>query len=350
MRAAFHTSCSVAVVAAAVLLSAVCAAHAVAQTSVTLTFRGPIQEPVPIVSARLLITAWGVSEQHELPVEGNVVRVDLEATRPEFADRIADTSGFIYVAAAGFAPIMSEAFTWPTAGIPTVIDFRDRRRVTVATGASASLHVPMRHPLPRRVRLVDLDGRAVVGATVEAAAYWPTPNHCGVLNGRDVLASGPTDDDGTIDVPDVDGPHVFSVLDPQMLFADADNYYPAGFERQGLIATLSQPDTTLRVRRYQRQRLALDIVSNSTPVSGAVLWSDMGLGVCGAGNGPLATADSKGRIRVEAFFPEMWKSYWICAGGKQVWVLPQDGDLPARIEVGVTPSAEPNGFADLCAR
>jgi hypothetical protein len=107
----------------------------------------------------------------------------------------------------------------------------------------------------------------------------------------------------TADTSGFNGPHVFSLLEPQMLFADADNDYPAGFARQGLIATLSGRDTTLRVRRYDRQRLALDIVRNGKPVPGAVLWSDMGLGVCGAGYGPLATANSEGRIRVEAFFP-----------------------------------------------
>ncbi len=315
-----------------------------------LTFRGPLQEPVAIAGAQLLVTAWGVTEQYELSIEGNVVRVDMEATRPEFADRIADTRGFVYVKAAGYAPVMSEAFTWPAASVPTVIDFRNGRRLAIAKGAKASLDIPIRRPLPRRVRLVDLEGRAVVGAKVEAAAYWRTPNHCGFLNGRDVLASSSTNEDGTVDIPDVDGPHVFSLLEPQMLFADADNDYPAGFARQGLIATLSRRETTLHVRRYERQGLALDIVSNGKPVSGAVLWSDAGLGICGAGYGPLATADSEGRIRMEPFYPEMWRNYWICAGSKQVWVLPQDGKLPARIEVGVTPSAEPNALADLCGK
>jgi hypothetical protein len=197
---------------------------------------------------------------------------------------------------------------------------------------------------------VDLSGRAIAGAKVEAAAYWRTPNHCGFMNGRDVLASGSTNEDGTMVVPDIDGPLAFSLLEQEMLFADAENDYPAGFARQGLIATLSGPDTTLRVRRYNRQRLALDILGNGKPVPGAVLWSDMGLGVCGAGYGPLATANSEGRMRVEPFFPEMWRNYWICAGGKQVWVLPQDGKLPARIDIGVTPSAGPNGFANVCGK
>src|SRR6478672_7963137 len=108
MRSPFRTNHTIAVVAATVLFSTVLHGHAFAQTSVTLAFHGPLQERVRITTARLFVTAWAVSEDHDLPVEGNVVRLDLEATRPEFADRIADTSGFIYVKAAGDAPIISE--------------------------------------------------------------------------------------------------------------------------------------------------------------------------------------------------------------------------------------------------
>ena len=135
-----------------------------------------------------------------------------------------------------------------------------------------------------------------------------------------------------------------------MLFADGDNDFPAasGFERQGLVTSLSGPETTLRVRRYRRQRLAIDIVSNGKPVSDAVLWSDRGLGVCGAGYGQLATADSQGRIRVDPFYPEEWSTHWICADRKQVWVLPDTGDLPTRINLGETQSGDPNSLADVC--
>jgi hypothetical protein len=341
---------SIHIVALTVVFTAILCGRAGAQTSVSLAFGGPLQEPVAITRAQLFVTAWGVSEAHDLPVEGNVVRLDLEATRPEFADGFADVGGFIYVKAAGYAPVMSEPFTWPAAGVPTVIDFRSGRRITVAQGNKAGLDVPLRHPLPRRVRLVALDGRAVVGAKVETAAYWRTPNHCGFLKGRDVLASGSTNEDGAINVPDIDGQYAFSLLEFQMLFADANNDLSTGFAREGLVTSLGDPETTLRVRRYQQQRLAVDIVSNGKPVAGAVLWSDMELGVCGAGYGPLATADREGRIREDPFYAEMWTNYWVCAGTAQVWVLPQDGKLPDRIDVGVTSSAERNAFADLCGK
>src|SRR5215510_12457432 len=142
------------------LLFAVLYGNVAAQTSVTLTFWSPLGERAPVTRAQLLVTAWGVAEKYELQVESNVVRVDLEATRPEFAEKIADASGFIYIKAAGYAPLMSQAFTWPAREVPAVIDFRNGRSVTVPQGTEARLEVTLRRPVPRRIRLLDNHGQA----------------------------------------------------------------------------------------------------------------------------------------------------------------------------------------------
>jgi hypothetical protein len=317
---------------------------------VSLALRGPRQEQVAITSAQLFVTAWGVSEEYALPIDGDRVRVDLDKTRPGFAAQIADTRGFIYVKADGYSPLMSEAFTWPSPDTPTVIDFRSGRRLTIAPGIQASLDVPMRRSRPRRVRLVDRAGRPLRGAAVEAAAYVPTPNHCGFLSRKDVLASEPTNTAGIIDIPDLDGPYVFSLLERDVLFVDGDEGSAAGFARHGPIVTLRSQETTLRVRRYERRALAVHVVANGKPVSGAVLWSDMELGLCGAGPEPLARADSQGRMRLEPFYPEEWRNVWICAEGRPVWVLPPGGEIPPRIDVGVTRSGKPGDVADVCGR
>jgi hypothetical protein len=331
------------------LLTVVPGGNAWADTSVALTFHGPLGESVSITSAQLLVSAWGVSEQYDLPVQGNIVRLDLEKTRPEFADRFADEKGYLYIKTDGYAPLISQGFTWPAPGQTTVIDFRNLRRVTIALGTAARLDVTLRRPVSRQIRLVDGANRPVAGAEVQSAAHWDTPNHCGFLNGMDVVAKGVTNAAGGLEVPDIDGNHAFILLSTRMVFADADSTFPAG-GRHGLVTSLTRVATTLRVRRYQRRRLVLDVVSNKRPVAGAILWGDMGLGVCGAGYGALATADSLGRIRIDDFYPEMWTSFWVCADRKQVWVLPDNGQLPPRVDVGVTPSAEQNGFADLCGR
>jgi hypothetical protein len=320
-------------------------------TSVTLTFQGPTRAPLAITHAQLLVTAWGVAERYDLAVDGSVLRLDLEATRPEFADRFTDEKAFIYIKAAGYPPLMSEAFTWPAPNVPTVIDFRNGRRAVIAQGEHAKLTVSLRASVPRRIRLVDNSGRTVSGTKVETAAYWNAPNHCGFLNGRDVLATGVSDEDGVIQVPDLDGPYAFGLLEPYIVFADADNSLPAsGSPTQGLIASLSQLETNLIVRRYERRRLEINIVDKAKPLPNAVLWSDMALGVCGAGYGKLGTADSSGRIVVEAFYPEMWQRFWVCAGARQAWVMPDDGKLPATIDVSATPGAKQNWFASLCGR
>jgi hypothetical protein len=312
--------------------------RAVAQTSVSLAFQNAAGEPVPITRAQLLVTAWGVSEQHDLPYEGNVVRLDLAGTRPTFADGISDTRGVVYVKADGYTPILSQAFAWPTSSAPSVIDFRNRQRVVVAQNMQAALTVMMRRPIERRIRVVDGSGRAMAGIKLEAAAYWNAPNHCGFLNGRDVLLSEVTPADGTLDVPDVDGSYAISVRDPVIVFTD--KRIPVGSRGSDVVLTLTSALTTLHVRRYRREVLNVDIVDNGQPLPGAVLWADVGLGVCGAGYGPLATADAQGRVQVDDFYPEEWSTFWVCADRKQVWVLPEKSRLPRKIDVSVTPSGK----------
>jgi hypothetical protein len=197
--------------------------------------------------------------------------------------------------------------------------------------------------------VTDTNGRALTGVKVETAAHWDTPNYCGFLNGRDVLASGTTGSGGTLDIPDVDGQYAFVLGDDTMVFTDADNSFSAA-GRQGLVASLSRPETTLQVHRFRRETLSLDILGDGKPVPEAVLWADRGLGVCGAGDAPIATADSRGHIQVKDFYREIWSTFWLCAGPKQAWVMPDDGRLPSKITVGVTRSAEPNQFADRCGK
>jgi hypothetical protein len=324
---------------------------AAAGTSVTMTFTGPGRRVAPVVQAQLLVTAWGVSERHDLAVEGNVVRLDLQASRPEFVARFADVRGVVYVKATGYPPLLSQAFSWPTPGAPAIIDFRNGRRVIVPEGVDARLHVTLRTPVRRRIRLVDPAGRPIARTKVEMAAYWQAPNHCGFFNGRDVLATAVSNDVGVIDVPDLDGQYAFGLLERYMVFADADSSLPpTGSGLQGLVTSLRQAETTLKVRRYQRRRLVIDILDKGRPLSGAVLWADMALGVCGAGYGKLATADAGGRIIVDAFYPEMWQGFWVCAGREQAWVMPDGSTLPATIDVRVTPGGRQNSFAGLCGK
>jgi hypothetical protein len=336
------------VVAIVTLLTLVIHSRATAQTTVAVTFQGAAGEPVPITSAQLMVTAWGTSERHDLPFAGNVVHLDLDATRPNFADHMSDTRGVVYVKADGYAPITSQAFAWPGKNTASVINFRNSQLVLVAKGNTARLSVTMRRPIPRRIRLVDESGRAVAGIRLEAGAYWRSPNHCGFLAGRDVLVTGETSADGTLEVPDVDGAHAFQLQARLTKFSERSD---DGWPGMDLVRVLTSAETTLQVHTYRRQPLALEILNNGTPLPGAVLWSDMALGVCGAGSGTLATADAGGRIQVDDFYPEFWVRYGICADHKPVWVTVKDGQrLPQKIDVAVTPSGRLDHLASVCAQ
>jgi hypothetical protein len=313
--------------------------------TVTLTLVNSAQQPIGGARARLFITSWGISDEYDLPVRGHLVQLDFTALAGRVAVVNVDTVAFIYIKADGYAPLMSEPFAWPlrpTAGI----DFREGRTTRPDSKAS-QLTVQLRRPLPRRIRFLDQHGRAFAGANVSAAAYWNTPNHCGVMAGQDTLFKGVTDASGLVDIPDVDGAHAIVVHEDHVVFADAASDWPV--RQVATVRRLTETVTTLRVRRFEPRRLSVDITDAGRPVAGAVLWADMGFGTCAAGYGPLATADARGRISLDEFFPENWKAYWVCAGGRQVWMSP-DSELPATIILGVTRSAPINGMADTCAK
>jgi hypothetical protein len=313
--------------------------------SITVGLVSPERQPVSGARVQLLITSWGVSDEYELPVRGHVLDLDFTALAARVGRVDSSTSAFIYIKAGGYTPLMSQPFPWPLIAAAT-IDFRGGRTIRTDAGVTPQA-VQLRRALPRRIHFVDQQDRPYAGAKIEAAAYWNTPNHCGVMLGRDVLATGVTDASGSVDVPDVDGNHAIVIHEDRVMFADAVSEWPV--RQVATVRRLTQADTTLRVHRFQPRRLSVDIIAAGHPVAGAVLWADMGFGACGAGYGPLGTADARGRVSQDVFYPEEWKAYWICAGGKRIWISP-DSQLPATINVGVTPSFDVTGGADLCPK
>lgn len=304
------------------------------------------RQPVPGARARLFITWWGGSDEYDLPVRGDVLELDFRELAARVGRRLdTSTNAFIYIKADGYAPLMSEAFAWPLRPAAT-IDFRDGRTIPTNPRVSSPT-VQLRRPLSRRIRFVDEQDRPYAGAKIEAAAYWDTPNHCGVMVGRDVLFTGVTNASGIVEIPDVDGNHAIVIHERRVVFADAVSEWPV--RQIATVRRLTQTATTLRVHRFQPERLSVDIISAGRPVVGAVLWADMGFGTCAASSGPLGTADARGHVSRDVFYREEWKAFWVCAGGKQIWVSP-DTKLPSTIDVGVTPSFALSGGADLCGR
>jgi hypothetical protein len=324
---------------AVVFAGVICAPVDAAAQTVTVALVNADGQPVAGARAQLLIASWGHTEQFDLPVRGHILHFNLNDGR---VSTLQPPNAFIYIKADGYAPLMSEEFAWPPRRAAT-IDFREGR--TIKTSGTSQASLPLRRPLPRRVRFIDQDGRPFAGAKVSAAAYWDTPNHCGVMVGQDTLFTGVTNAAGDIDIPDVDGNHAIVIHERQVLFADAVSEWPV--RQIATVRRLTQTATTLRVHRLKPERLSVDIVNAGRPVVGAVLWADMGFGTCAASSGPLGTSNAQGHVSRDVFYREEWKAYWVCVGAKQIWVSP-DTRLPSRIDVGVTPSFELSGGADLC--
>lgn len=303
-----------------------------AATVLTVTFHGPDGQPAPIARARLLATAWGTVEESDLPAQGNVLRVDLDAVKPAWAPGLSDAAGFLYVNADGYAPIISNPFPWLSQTVPsTLVDFRAGRAVTIGVGETRDLLVTLRRPTARRIRLVDQYGRPVAGAKIDVGINWYAPSHCGFLNGREELVEGTTNAQGRLAVPDVDTADFGLRLWARFMeFANPNR--PWGT----LVIPFTRPETTIRVRRRQPTTLTIAVVDGGTPVAGAALWGDSELGRCGAGWGTLATSDARGRIRLSQFDREEHSLYGLCYRGHS-WLFQREGPIPARIDLAAGP-------------
>jgi hypothetical protein len=315
---------------------------ALAATSMTLRFRTADGEPARVTRAELLVTAWGVSEEQPLPVRDDVVVLDLEATRPEFADRFADERGYVYIEADGHVPVISQAFEWPSAERDAVIiDFRRGRERIVRFGESASLDVVLQKVQPRSIRVIDQANRPIAGLEIAVALNWNAPNHCGFLNGRKDLATRVTDSRGILRVPDVDGTYALTIIERRTVFVDATTDFGQ------IVTPLTDTETTLEVRRYERHGLTMEVLQDGKAVSNAVLWADMGLGACGASHTILGVSDTAGRVEVREYYPEEWRNFWLCVNDTPVWVQ-HDLPLPPKLDVGSASGTVPRDFAMPC--
>src|SRR5205085_5396330 len=175
-------------------------------------FQGPDRSNATVETAELILVGWGWLESIPLIPDGDTVRLDfekLEAQSPEKFRNLEKAQ--VYVRAANLASIQSEPFVWPrSTGVGTAIDFRDGRSVTIRIGADQELTMMMRRPEPRRIRLVDIDGKPIAGLKVSVYRFETSENHCGFLRGEELKVSS-TDTDGTLTVPDGDFNYAFKL-------------------------------------------------------------------------------------------------------------------------------------------
>jgi hypothetical protein len=307
---------------------------AVNATQLDIRFRGPNGEPIKISRAELLLVAWGApGGRLELNADGDLLRMDLSPDwlRSRWPDRFADMEkAYVYVQAAGYAPIRSEPFLWLGSHdvgphgeqygqrvAETKIDFRRGRSVTVREEEKAELDVVLRKPAQRRLRFLNGSGEPVANLKIDVKMFWSESNHCGGLAGADLLVHGVTGSKGDLNVPDGDFQYVFEIEDPHVVFdyPESDDY------PRRVIMYLHDQSTTLRAHHFERSPLLLDVLSDQGQLPGAVLYGNLSGCPCGACYGVMATSDGQGQIRIRDFYPEEYSELWLCVDEREVWTI-----------------------------
>lgn len=343
------------IVSALILLTDVSAAE------LQLKFRDEAGQAVRPTSAELLLVAWG--DAVRLNLESGVLErsygsrrmviregaggLTLALGKPlvlpldeawlhsRWPERFQDMSGvYLYFMADGYVPIRSERFLWigshgdgfgPRIS-DTEIRFPGRNPVKVTEGQSAECELVFRRPRDRFIRLVDDDAQPVPGVKVTTYMYWSAENHCGALSGADPMGFANSGEDGRVQVPD--GDYQYAIVFEKELYVlnepDAWSDLPPR-----LIIYLTKPETTLKLHRWRRRPLEIEVTTNDDPSPGLGIYGCLARCSCGACCGPLARhrdqethmeTDTNGRFNLSDFYPEEFDRVFISNdAGKEIW-------------------------------
>jgi hypothetical protein len=294
-------------------------------TSLRVRFHGPSGETVRIDTATMLIGFWGGGEAVPLTPGGSDVLVDLSAgwVQSRFPGPGSTNGARLFVSADGYAPILSNTFPWlgvrspagSTATTETTVGMGGQS-ITMRTGDEREMDVALRRPVPRRVRVVDQAGRPAAGIVFNVYMFWTRANHCGVFEGTPLLRGAVTDARGQMAVPDGDFDYGLDLPNGagDAVFDDEPVFYQR-------VVTLSGPETTVTVRRFDRRTVALQVLDpDDAPVGGAqLIGDDHYTGCMDPGIRPLGATDAAGRLTLTHFPVDEFDDLVVCRAGKEAW-------------------------------
>jgi hypothetical protein len=302
-------------------------------TTVTLKFHGPQGERVRLTRAETLISGWGYADEKDLPTVADTLRLVLDPTSAtSLGNKLAEAeSTFLYVEAAGYASWRSDAFRWPSADAfePIRIVLGEGRQLIVSPNENANVEIQLRKPIDRRITLLDEAGRPAVGIPIEVSMFWSNEDHCGYFSGFHTLTTSRTNARGTVVVPDVDSEYGLRLRAEFQAHLEFVNHETWPYQ---FVLRLDAAETTVRVHRYRRTPLRLKVVDRGMPVKGAVFMTDLQIGTCGAGAGPIGVSDAEGIISVADFYAEDWPFAAICYANNQWWEGSPD-DVPQTLDI-----------------
>jgi len=327
-------------------------------TELRIHLQGPDGARPAIDRAELLLVGWGWTDRLALLPEGdNTLRLDFETRYSQLPEKFQNTETVqLYVHAENFAPMTSEPFEWlglnrGNLSTETRIEFSGGRSITIRIGDTTDMNVALRRPMPRQIRLLDEDGKPISGLRISAYMFWSNRNHCGFLNGAEILRVASSDEEGRVVVPDGDFKYAFK-LDYGSHYVFTDPPSNPDPPETYIMASLMNSETVLRLRKFRALNLSLHVVAGDEPVAGASIIDSKNCGVCGACSGVLGQTDGQGRLKVDRFYPE--ERDGIClvdTNGKLLWGRTSDElgpdsktleiRLPADTKTGTTNSPCP---------
>ena len=267
--------------------------------------------PARLARADVYFDSWGGGDVIPIPHHDNTVRIGLDrasacalepnpcANHPVFFARI-------LLEAEGFAPISSDLFDWMgEAGSsnesthPICIRFPGAAPIRIAAGTQHDVTIRFRNKRPRRLRVVDLQGRPVAGAHVTVKSFYADTNHKAVFEGDVLLENRPTDGRGDLAIPD--GDIVYGVdIDKRHweIVRPRSRSWPNQFFQR-----IQGPTLTVVMRQHARVPLLLRFARDGVAVVGLTVSACV-TPCIGACCGPIGTTDNAGNLTVNDFYPE----------------------------------------------
>ena len=305
------------------------------QTSVALIARGPDGQQIPLTRADIYLDVWSDGKLTPLPRNGQVatLRLDRAWLCSAWADLCKNDiePARIVLQAYGYAPVTAIVY-WPGQTRPgdrppvtsAGIEFSGGRDIRIAEGSARSIDVAFRRTSPRFVRIVEENGNPAAGIELDALLYFAATNHVGVIEGES-LASGKTDANGQITIPDVDGEVAIEFREQRRyVFQTPDRVSPF---RKIITPVSTAGTTTLVLHRFLKQPLNMNFVRRNGSAASLTLGTCLKF-CAGACCGDLALTDAMGQIRVEDFYPEEIDSLYLTdKSGTVLWkgAVPRPG-------------------------
>ena len=322
---------------------AIGAADGAAATVLRIAVVGEHRQPLPVTKAELLLTAWGDTRRVPLAADRGrvIVPLDSEWLLERWPGRFREIDeAFLLIRAEGGAAIRSAPFQWLGTRADLAgrlveraeIVFPRHEKVIIARGEQVEFQLVLRREQERYLRFVDEGDGAVAGVQVRTYLFWSDKNHCGYLDGAELLDEGTSDEAGRVRIPDGDYAYAFELHKrPYVLAAQ-----PA-LGVQTMVARLSAEETRVSLSRLERVPLRLRVRRAKKAAAGETLYGIAANCRCGACSGFLAQTDVNGEIQEDEFYPQEFEQIFLeDAGGRRIWQAdPRAWAGEQRIEIEV---------------